>query len=171
MNYHIIISKIQIIKYKGGISINLYTKNKDDYGLDYEVHILEQWKTCIDMADRGSDPRVTVNNLFITLNSVILALSAIIPKKSDVSIAIVGIIISFLWITTITSYKNLNSAKFKVINELEKQLPTQPFNYEWFLVGEGQDKKKYKKLTQIEKNVPIIFIIIYLAILVLNIIF
>ena len=123
------------------------------------------------MADRVSERRVTVNNLFITLNSVILALSAIIPKKSDVSIAIVGIIISFLWITTITSYKNLNSAKFKVINELEKQLPTQPFNYEWFLVGEGQDKKKYKKLTQIEKNVPIIFIIIYLAILVLNIIF
>ena len=111
------------------------------------------------MADRVSERRVTVNNLFITLNSVILALSAIIPKKSDVSIAIVGIIISFLWITTITSYKNLNSAKFKVINELEKQL------------GEGQDKKKYKKLTQIEKNVPIIFIIIYLAILVLNIIF
>lgn len=123
------------------------------------------------MADRVSERRVTVNNLFITLNSVILALSAIIPKKSDVSIAIVGIIISFLWITTITSYKNLNSAKFKVINELEKQLPTQPFNYEWFLVGEGQDKKKYKKLTQIEKNIPIIFIIIYLAILVLNIIF
>lgn len=123
------------------------------------------------MADRVSERRVTVNNLFITLNSVILALSAIIPKKSDVSIAIVGVIISFLWITTITSYKNLNSAKFKVINELEKQLPTQPFNYEWFLVGEGQDKKKYKKLTQIEKNVPIIFIIIYLVILVLNIIF
>lgn len=123
------------------------------------------------MADRVSERRVTVNNLFITLNSVILALSAIIPKKSDVSIAIVGVIISFLWITTITSYKNLNSAKFKVINELEKQLPTQPFNYEWFLVGQGEDKKKYKKLTQIEKNVPIIFIIIYLAILGLNIIF
>lgn len=123
------------------------------------------------MADRVSERRVTVNNLFITLNSIILSLSVIIPKKSEISIAIVGVIISLIWITNINSYKNLNSAKFEVINELEKQLPTQPFNYEWFLVGKGQDKKKYKKLTQIEKSIPIIFIIIYLAILVINIIF
>ena len=123
------------------------------------------------MADRVSERRLTVNNLFITLNSIILSLSVIIPKKSEISIAIVGVIISLIWITNINSYKNLNSAKFEVINELEKQLPTQPFNYEWFLVGKGQDKKKYKKLTQIEKSIPIIFIIIYLAILVINIIF
>lgn len=123
------------------------------------------------MADRVSERRVTVNNLFITLNSIILSLSVIISKKSEISIAIVGVIISLIWITNINSYKNLNSAKFEVINELEKQLPTQPFNYEWFLVGKGQDKKKYKKLTQIEKSIPIIFIIIYLAILVINIIF
>lgn len=123
------------------------------------------------MADRVSERRVTVNNLFITLNSIILSLSVIIPKKSELSIAIVGVIISLIWITNINSYKNLNSAKFEVINELEKQLPTQPFNYEWFLVGKGQDKKRYKKLTQIEKSIPIIFIIIYLVILVINIIF
>lgn len=123
------------------------------------------------MADRISERRVTVNNLFITLNSIILALSTIIPEKSELSISIVGVIISLIWIANINSYKNLNTAKFKVINELEKQLPAQPFNYEWFLVGKGQDKKKYKKLTQIEKNIPIIFIIIYLFILFINIIF
>lgn len=152
------------------ICINLFNKNEQEYGVDYKNHLLEQWKICIEMADKISERRVNVNNFFITLNSSILALTAFMVKGKEFIITFIGIFVSILWIMTISNYKKLNSVKFKIINELEMHLPTKPYNYEWHLIGQGNDKKKYKRLTEMEKFIPIFFIVIYITILILKII-
>ena len=55
------------------------------------------------------------------------------------------------------NYRKLNSGKFKVIHEIEKQLPLKLFDYQWEKLGKGEDPKLYKKLSNVEKGVPCIF--------------
>ncbi len=56
----------------------------------------------------------------------------------------------------------LNSAKYKVVGEYERQLPSSPYwSAEWKALGEGKDPKKYKPLTDVENWVPIIFAFMY----------
>lgn len=118
------------------------------------------------MADNMSERRVTTNNFFLTLNTGILGFSALFKSDNEVLISIIGLIIVALWIYTINNYKKLNSYKFKVINELEKELPSKPYDYEWHILDKGNNKRKYKRLTDIERIVPIIFGIIYVGLIV-----
>lgn len=122
------------------------------------------------MADKISDRRVNSNNFFLTLNSAIVAFSVLFEYEKEVLVSIIGLFIAVLWIQTIANYKKINSYKFKVINELEKELPSKPYNYEWHIMGKGNDKEKYRRLTDIEKLIPKIFILIYIGILLYYII-
>lgn len=118
------------------------------------------------MADKISERRNNTNNFFLTLNSGLVAFSVLFQYDKEISVAIVGLFVSVLWIQSIANYKKLNSNKFKIINELEKELPTQPFNYEWHILGRGNDIEKYKRVTEIEKIIPKLFIAIYIWLLV-----
>lgn len=122
------------------------------------------------MADKISERRVNLNNFFLTLNSAIVAFSALFQYEKEILVAIIGLFISMLWIQTISNYKKLNSYKFKVINDLEKELPSKPYNYEWHIMGQGNDRERYRRLTDIEKLIPKIFILIYIGILLYYII-
>lgn len=98
---------------------------------DKEEIILAQWQTCVEMANSVSQRRDSMNNIFITLN---LALTTAVSFKftiKSILILVVGILLCLLWILFIKNYKQLNSAKFEVINRLELQLPARPFNNEW----------------------------------------
>lgn len=117
------------------------------------------------MADKISERRVNSNNFFLTLNSAIVAFSVLFEYEKEVLVSIIGLFISILWIQTIGNYKKLNLYKFKIINDLEKELPSQPYNYEWHIMGKGNDKEKYRRLTDIEKLIPNIFILIYFGLL------
>lgn len=121
------------------------------------------------MADNISERRINSNNFFLTLNSCILGLSAMFENDKEILILLIGIFITLIWVQTIDNYKKLNSYKFKVINELEKELPSKPYNYEWHIMGNGKDKSKYKRLTDIEKSTPIIFGILYIGLMIYHI--
>lgn len=148
-----------------GIIINLFN-NKRENEAQYDDYILEQWKICVEMADKISERRNSTNNFFLTLNSGLVAFSVLFEYKKEILIAIIGLCICILWIENIANYKKLNSYKFKIINELEKKLPSQPFNYEWHIADKGNNKKIYRKFTDIEKLVPKLFISIYIGVLI-----
>jgi hypothetical protein len=63
----------------------------------------------------------------------------------------------------VKSYKALNTAKFKVIHEIEEQLPVALFDYEWHVCGKGKDREKYVPLTHLERLVPWMFGVLFLA--------
>ncbi len=153
-----------------GLADRLWNKDvRDEYDDKgkYKDHVLEQYKLYVEMADRISARRSTANTFFLTLNTLVLgALSACAEKFSRLSVimlCIAAIVLCYVWKRLINSYRQLNTAKYAVIGEFEKNLPASPYwSAEWNALGEGKDPKKYKQLTAVEKWVPIIFICLYL---------
>lgn len=72
-------------------------------------------------------------------------------------LAIAGIALSYLWYRLIRSYRDLNSAKFKVIHAIEKRLPLSPYDAKWEAMECGENPKLYKPVTHIEICVPWVF--------------
>ena len=124
----------------------------------------EQYKLFTESAERTSDRRQSTNNYFLTLNSALLKftgyLSSIQFKIWHVILAIAGIFICILWILNIKSFRTLNSAKFKIIHEMEEKLPMKLFCDEWKLLDKG-NKEGYLRFSKIEQGIPIIFLILY----------
>lgn len=139
----------------------------------YQNHILEQYKMYVEMADRISSRRNASNLFFLALNSTILSaigfsfekINLVNPKWLVLIPISSTIILIIAWIGVIRSYRKLNEAKYKVIGELEKKLPSSPyFCGEWRELNGGKDLKKYIPLSKIEIIVPLIFGILYIMI-------
>ena len=70
-------------------------------------------------------------------------------------------VICYVWYRLLKSYRDLNSAKFKVIYAIERQLPLRPYDAEWESVERGMNPSLYLSLTRIERVVPGIFMAFY----------
>ncbi len=130
--------------------------------------IFEIYKLYVEMADRISQRRQTANSFFLSVTTALLGLSGYLHAATEPShyaplgiLSFAGLIISYMWHRAIRSYKELNDAKFKVIHEMEKSLPFQPYEKEWRALGFGTDKNVYLPFTGIEKWVPWIFAFIF----------
>ena len=130
--------------------------DKSQYGDDFTAHLLEQWKTALEMSNSLSDRRASAHNFFITINSALVVFFSINTRHTVVS-GILGIILCIVWILTIQNYKKLNAIKFEIINEMETALPASVFKYEWHLAK----MRKYRLLTWLETLIPYIFICTY----------
>lgn len=124
-------------------------------------HLIEQYKLYVEMADRVSARRQTANSYFLSVNTAILGFVGYVVLKDERDylwlLGIVGIAICIFWYVILTSYKQLNSAKFKVIHAVEKRLPLRLYDAEWELVGRGEDASKYRPMSHIESSVPFLF--------------
>ncbi|MGQ4876583.1 MAG: RipA family octameric membrane protein [Promethearchaeia archaeon] len=149
--------------------------NKEEYNEKFKEHLLEQYKLYVEMADRISKRREHTNKLYISLLTVVFALFSIIIKGEKlnefqififITINIFGILLCILWIINIYSYKKLNWGKFKVIHEMEQNLPFGCYKREWEILGKGKESKKYRPLTHVEQLIPLIFILLYLFFLI-----
>jgi len=76
-----------------------------------------------------------------------------------------GVLVCITWLVLIRSYRNLNTAKFKVIHELEEHLPAALFDREWNHAQRGEGKA-YKPLTHIEPYIPLVFAALYFTLAV-----
>ncbi len=128
--------------------------------------ILSQWQTCVEMADSISQRRDSMNNLFVTLNLALTAAVSVIWDIKSIILLGSGIGVCILWLFFINNFKQLNVEKYKVINNLEKDLPAKPFNDEWQHLEENE---QYMTGTSLEFVLPAMFIILY-AVLILVII-
>jgi hypothetical protein len=149
--------------------------NKEEYGEQFAKHMLEQYKLYVEMADRVSSRRAQTNRFYISLLSILLALLSVVASIGAFSeilniillaIAILGIMLCALWWVNIRSYRQLNSGKFKIIHEMEKELPIAPYDKEWEILGRGKQVGKYLQLTRVEQWVPFVLTIPYLLLLV-----
>lgn len=134
----------------------------DDYGQQYKDHLIEQYKLFVEMADNVSARRAQTNAFYITVLSALLAIVSIAAEKfpSDVqlvtflAVSLLGGTLCYVWNVNIRSYRQLNSGKFKVIHEMEEQLPYPCYTREWEFLGKGENAQKYLQLTRIERYVP-----------------
>lgn len=147
----------------------LFTQDKDGYGIDYQNHLLEQYKLYLSSVEKISDRRQNANNYFITVNTVLISILGLSFKSTlfennpwiKALIAFVGIVICIIFWYLLRAYKQLNTGKFAVIHEIEKRLPLSLFGHEWDILGQGKDTKKYYPFSHIELLIPWVFGIIY----------
>lgn len=160
---------------KDKIDSILYSRVKhynDGEDVNYENHYLEQYRMYLHIFNSTSDRRNKSNEFYLGLNTAIIGVLGYLETKnfSDNSSVIflfapfVGIAICYCWYQIIISYKQLNKAKFRVIHDIEDRLPLSLFKTEWELLGRGINTLKYRKISSIEKNIPIIFIVLYAVI-------
>jgi hypothetical protein len=132
--------------------------------------VIKIYQTYLEMADRISSRRERTNSYFLTINTALVALVTYLSLASPscpvvlshLPIAIAGLTLSYLWYRVIRSYRDLNSAKFKVVHQIENILPLRPYDAEWEAVGRGENPKLYLPFTHIEIAVPWIFVVIHL---------
>ncbi len=131
----------------------------------YQAHLLDQYKLYVEMADRVSARRQTANSYFLSINTALLGFAGYLTTKDTGDqnwlLGLVGIVLSYLWYRIIVSYRDLNSAKFKVVHEIEKHLPISPYDAEWEAMGRGKVPSLYHPLTHVEKGVPWVFLALH----------
>ncbi len=135
---------------------------------------LKQYKLYLDYLDRLSDRRQTANTFFLTLNTGLCAALAFLSSKDAAEeirrlyfvIPLAGIVLSVFWQRLVSSYRQLSTAKFEVVHQMEQFLPMSPYKSEWSILGGGKDRSKYIPLTHVEVWVPRLFIAMYVLLIV-----
>ena len=147
------------------------TQSSNDESVTTEV-ALEQYKLAVEMADRLSGRRQSANAFFL---SVVSALT-VANGTSIVSewywtciVSIVTMLVCFMWWRLLASYRAINSAKFKVIHQIEMTLPFAMFADEE-AIYRSTKRTGYKPLSRIEQAVPALFAIPSLVITVVTIV-
>ncbi len=139
--------------------------------------LLEQYKLYVQLADNVSARRSQSNSFYISIITGLLAiLSIALDKFSSISqyvallaVGILGILLCIVWNINITSYKHLNSGKFKVIHDMEKMLPYACFDKEWELLGRGKERSSYFSLTRVERLIPFLLMVPFVILIVYSI--
>lgn len=139
--------------------------------------LLDQYKLYVEMADRISARRQNANTFALSVNTALIALVGYVQSQDSTvlkegffwAIALAGLILNFVWYRMVRSYRDLNTAKYLVIHEIEKRLVITPYSAEWEAVGEGKDRNLYLPFTHIEIWVPWIFFALHALILIRSI--
>jgi hypothetical protein len=114
----------------------------------YRSAILEQYKLCVETADRVSIRGGLTNTFFLTLNTLVFTVFAVLwkdrpsglPPPVLVLLLIATLVQCGAWWFLVRSYRQLNSGKYKVVGLLEERLPASPYwSAEWTALGKGED--------------------------------
>lgn len=97
----------------------------------YRQAVLDQYKLCVEMADRVSARRNLTNTFFLSLNSAVVAVVAAVSggalADASVPLLLAGLVILLVqcaaWYVMVRSYRQLNRAKYAVIGAFEERLP------------------------------------------------
>lgn len=152
----------------------LQSRTPEEYGEKYQDHLLEQYKLYVETSQRVSERRQNSNNYLLTLNSSLVTLFVVFLStfghhRWNALVPATGLVICFLWYSLVDSYKDLNTAKFAVIHELENQLPVALFRHEWHVCGHSRKKRDkevedmYVPLTHLERWIPLAFGVLYVG--------
>ncbi|MFC8716192.1 hypothetical protein [Kitasatospora sp. NPDC057198] len=134
--------------------------------------VLELYKLAVEMADRVSARRGTANAFFLSVQTALIAVMGLsfpelaqAPWWASAALSAAGLALSATWWLQLRSYRDLNSAKFAVINGLENGLPVRIFADEWRYLKQDPVpplRNRYAELGFSERGVPWVFAAIYL---------
>ena len=139
--------------------------------------LLEIYKLHAELADKVSQRREGANRLYVSLLAGLAAFLAVLIRFGVgdvpvqvvlVSVGVVGTVLSASWYVVLRSYRQLNTGKFRALHELENKLAYPFFQREWDLLGTGEDRSGYWRLTIVEVGLPCIFFVLFVALLVFS---
>ena len=142
--------------------------------------LLEIYKLHAEFSDRVAQRREGANRLYVgILTGFLVAVVALtrfdLEGHSVIDMltfvgGLIGIVLCLSWYLVIRSYRQLNTAKFAILHELEGKLPFAFFKREWEQLEEGKKLNKYLNITKAEMTLPILFGILFLALAVWGIV-
>ena len=135
-----------------------------------QKELLELYKFHTELADKLSERRESVNRRYAGLLAGVSVLAASIFRfgVGDITpwaIVIIGILgysLSLSWIFVIRSYRQLNTAKFKILCEMEENLPCRFFQKEKEILNKTPG---YRGLIFAETVPPFIFILLFTVVM------
>lgn len=144
---------------------------KETYQGVFEADLLEQYKLYVQSAENVSARRLASSRYLLAVNTALVVLCGFQVLGSSsvwltLLLPVLGIPVSILWYWIIRSHRNLNEVKFGIVHELERRLPAALFTHEWLLV-EGGKGKSYWPVTEIERWIPLLFLLLHLGLFVL----
>lgn len=151
----------------------LIHQTKETYGDSFKADLFEQYKHYVESAEKISERRVSTNNYLLTVNAFLVTLYGLVAASRfntfwTILVPIAGLLVSLTWYRIITSYRDLNTVKFKVIHELEQHMPAALYGYEWKKAEQGRGKS-YHPLSHLERWVPIVFMALYVLLAVVGV--
>ena len=132
--------------------------------------LLEIYKLHAELADRVSQRREGANRLFVSLLTGVLFVFVAFLRfgTGEIPLGVILLLIGFIgaalavaWYIVIRSYRQLNTGKFKALDELEDKLSYPFFRREWEFLEQGKNINRYWKLTVVETILPIAFFILF----------
>ncbi|MEU7693587.1 RipA family octameric membrane protein [Microbispora hainanensis] len=133
--------------------------------------VLDLYKMAVEMADRLSSRRGTANAFFLTVQTTFVAVLGVAtpnlaksPWGIGLTVSLAGVALSATWWMQLRSYRDLNQAKFKVINKIEEQLPFKVFSDEWEYLKKDPIRtwrSRYAELGASERAIPWVFAILH----------
>lgn len=135
-----------------------------------KAHLLELYKLMVQTSEALLTRRLGTNTFFLTANGLLLTAIALFVRQGADNrshgaaislLCLAGLIVAGGWGSLISSFGQLNRAKFAVIIRMEKALSASMFDAEWEALARGRDKKVYRSFTNDEKRIPLIFMFVY----------
>ncbi|MCN9240863.1 hypothetical protein NGF19_08660 [Streptomyces sp. RY43-2] len=138
---------------------------------EFSPSVLELYKLAVEMADRVSARRGLANAFFLSVQTAFVGAIGIFltdPQRKPLwtapVIALTGVAISMTWWLQLRSYRDLNRAKFEVINAIETRLPVKIFTDEWRLLvraPSARSRTRYIELGFSERMIPWVFALLH----------
>lgn len=161
------------------ISIDdIFSKSKEEYGNDYDNKLFEQYRIYLSNIDSLENRRKITHSFFLSINTGLIAALGILAQFGTtfesnnqfwiIGGGIAGILFAYSWFRTIRSYILLGTVKWDIILKIEERLPLKIHEVEWEVLRNKKGRlKKYRKLTDVELVIPLIFIGMYVFLIVL----
>ncbi|HEY7780719.1 MAG TPA: hypothetical protein VIC85_10965 [Ktedonobacterales bacterium] len=142
-------------------------------GHDVDSHVFEQYKLIVEDSARLSDRRQTINNLYLSANSLLLGGVAVLVQLSQlknplellliVLIAVAGSALCLDWRRVVPQYKRLLDLRFSILREMEES-PDFPAPKKLYVTESARlynQKGLFANFSDVESNIPVVFLVIY----------
>ncbi len=135
--------------------------------------LFEQYKMFSDTSESLVSRRQNVNSFYITANTALITIAATAFSLNSnlisqliitIALSIPGILLNISWLKVLESYSLINSSKMKILGMLEKKLSASLFDAEWEAMSSKYNKKKYVSFSERERQLPIIFNCMFIAV-------
>ena len=159
---------------------DIFSKNideiLDDRPQETMQQLFEQYKMYQQTSEELENRKQNVHNFYLTLNTALLTFFGVIIGWADITaknkfvmliIALMaGTAFNLSWINQIERFKIINSAKMRLINSVERQLPLKLYDEEYRIMNNDLNGWKYKNSFKDEKRIPHTFIGMYIVLVV-----
>jgi hypothetical protein len=145
----------------------------DVSGRPFEGEPFEQYRLFVEANNRLSDRRHTTNNLFLSVNSILLGATALLIQQSTgkddtlllflaLLLIAAGFVLCIFWIQLMRGYESLLSYRFAYLRKLEATYSTKILQV-YTAQTKWREEHHVPSFTKVEARIPLVFLVTYLV--------